>query len=182
MVHLFFKGFKENSNSISITKKPNNADIIEIIQDKSKGILISCEAGKPEVKVESILTTKPSEHNLFDSIEAETTNKANDLDILGTKFNEAIPIICEEFVVKNEMENLNQSDLDKNKNESKGKVSIDMIVPTKILNMLKNFQNNIYIEMENKYGVSITKRVEVKINLLTREIFQLFIFYGTQIY
>ncbi len=48
-----------------------------------------------------------------------------------------------------------------NKLETKGKISIDMIVPTKTLNLLKKFQNNIYIEMENKYGCQITKRVEV---------------------
>lgn len=48
-----------------------------------------------------------------------------------------------------------------NKNEHKGKISIDMIVPIKTLNLLKNFQNNIYIEMENKYGCQITKRSEV---------------------
>ena len=55
----------------------------------------------------------------------------------------------------------NKNDTEKSKNENKGKMSIDMIVPTRTLNMLKNFQNNIYIEMENKYGCSITKRVEV---------------------
>ncbi len=48
-----------------------------------------------------------------------------------------------------------------NKNENKGKISIEIIVPSKTLNMLKNFQNNIYIEMENKYGCQITKRTEV---------------------
>lgn len=48
-----------------------------------------------------------------------------------------------------------------NKNENKGKISIDMIVPIKTLNLLKNFQNNIYLEMENKYGCQITKRAEV---------------------
>ena len=56
----------------------------------------------------------------------------------------------------------NKNDTEKSKNENKGKMSIDMIVPTRTLNMLKNFQNNIYIEMENKYGCSITKRVEVQ--------------------
>jgi len=49
-----------------------------------------------------------------------------------------------------------------NKNETNGKISIDMIVPIQTLNLLKNFQNNIYIEMENKYGCQITKRVEVR--------------------
>lgn len=53
-----------------------------------------------------------------------------------------------------------------NKNENKGKISIEMIVPTKTLNLLKNFQNNIYIEMENKYGCQITKRTEVILFLI----------------
>lgn len=53
-----------------------------------------------------------------------------------------------------------------NKIENKGKISIEMIVPTKTLNMLKNFQNNIYIEMENKYGCQITKRTEVMLFLI----------------
>jgi hypothetical protein len=44
---------------------------------------------------------------------------------------------------------------------SSEKISIDILLPNESLSLLKKFRNNIYIEMENKYGCSISKRIEV---------------------
>ena len=37
------------------------------------------------------------------------------------------------------------------------------MIPTLSLNLLAKFRNNIYIEMENQYGLTIEKKVEVDI-------------------
>jgi hypothetical protein len=40
---------------------------------------------------------------------------------------------------------------------------LNIIITNQSLNMLKNIKGNIFIEIENKYHCSISKKVEVKI-------------------
>ena len=43
------------------------------------------------------------------------------------------------------------------------KIPLNIFITNQHLNMLKNIGGNIFIETENKYHCSISKRVEVKI-------------------
>jgi hypothetical protein len=60
--------------------------------------------------------------------------------------------------VRDEIAKDNSQDTNNPNNE---KISIDIIVPSQSLTLLKKFRNNIFIEMENKYKCSITKNIEV---------------------
>ncbi len=92
-----------------------------------------------------------------------TNNNSQSLNKEQIKIESATAVYNDTIAESTHIPNNNENQI---KIENKGKISIEMIVPTKTLNMLKNFQNNIYIEMENKYGCQITKRIEVILFLI----------------
>lgn len=52
-------------------------------------------------------------------------------------------------------------DFNLNKLENSSEISLQIIEPNIISNSLKTRQNNIYLELENKYGCFISKKLEV---------------------
>lgn len=48
-----------------------------------------------------------------------------------------------------------------NNDQSKEIISIDISLPAESISLLKKFNRNIYIDMENKYGLQVSKKTEV---------------------
>jgi hypothetical protein len=58
--------------------------------------------------------------------------------------------------------NIILNEIDINQLENSSDISIQIIEPINISNSLKTRQNNIYLELENKYGFNISKKLEVQ--------------------
>jgi len=65
------------------------------------------------------------------------------------------------FILSLDIENI--VPISNSNNSEEEKMPINIIITNQSLNMLKNIKGNIFIEIENKYHCSISKKVEVKI-------------------